>query len=176
MYVDAAFGQLDDRARVVQATLDDLDQGRTALLPEKATMRRHELTFDTETGEPTIVEWDEATVRRDHARADGMLALARRVSVQPDADLTRPGPFDGLLTEESPTPLRVLAATFATAMRTGLPLYSDDRHLRFLARRAGMRTLSTVGLLDALHANGALTTEDVDRGRRESSGPRGSWA
>lgn len=70
-YVEAALDRLGDRALIAQATLDDLDAGRTALLPEKATMQRQELTFDPATGEPTIVEWDEDSVRRDHAVPTG---------------------------------------------------------------------------------------------------------
>lgn len=88
------------------------------------------------------------------------------MTVQPDLDTGRPTSLDSLVTEAESTPLRVLAATFATAQRTGLPLYSDDRHVRLLARGAGMRTLSTAGLLDALQADAAVPADQVADARR----------
>lgn len=164
-YSGPALEVLRPRSRVAQATLDDLDEGRVALLHERPAMKRTELVFDATTGEAVPVEWLPELVERDHARAEGMLALAQQLDVEPDHDPQQPGPADTLVDEDAATPLRAMAATFSCAYRTGLPIFSDDRLIRLIARRAGGRAFGTAALLDALQARGHVSEGAVASAR-----------
>lgn len=161
----AALGQLARRSCISQAALDDIDAGRAKLLPEKPAMSRQHLTFDTQTGESVMVTWAVEDVERDHARAGGMLELAHRLHVEPDIDNHLPTPPDKAYDGKAPTSLRAFVATFAVAYRTGLPIYSDDRHVRLLAFEAGLPAFGTPALLDVLREQGALSPESVQAGR-----------
>ena len=150
---------LEERGRVTQSTLNDLDQGQASLLPELTTGTRQELHFDPHTGQPVPVEWSNEVIAVDHERANGMLALAHRLRVEPDVNPQRVGPLDALLEETAAPQFKVLIATLSVAQRLAIAVYSDDRGVRALARQAGIATFGTTALLDVLHERGDISQE-----------------
>lgn len=158
---EAGMTALSGRSRLAQASLDDLDHGRAALLAELPTMSRRELTFDPETGQPVSIEWPRELVEQDHARAEEMLSMARAFTVEPDFDLAHPAPTDALVDEATSSALKSLVATVSVAQRTGLPIYSDDRNVRLLVRGLRIPTFGTLVLLHALQERGDLSEAAV---------------
>jgi hypothetical protein len=90
---------------------------------------------------------------RDQARTEGVLELAQRLRLVSDTDPARPHPLDETLAEGeegNARAFRTWSATHAVAERLGMAIYSDDRVVRLVARRAGIPAFGTVALLDVL--------------------------
>jgi tetratricopeptide (TPR) repeat protein len=166
------------RGRIAQATRDDLDSGVSSLLSELPDMNRQELSFDPQSGTPIPTEWPRDLVEADHRRARRMLELSQQVGIEPDLDVSRPTALDEMFDQGAPTALRSLLATAIVAVRSGLPVLSDDRCTRLLLRGVGIRAFGTVALLEELHSRGELTDAELQaaRNRLRRSGYMGITA
>ena len=163
---DPVMNALGARGRVAQSTLNDLDQGLASVLPEFTTGTRQELHFDPQTGQPIPVEWTNEVIAQDHERANGMLALAHQLRAEPDVNPQHVGPLDALLEETTAPQFKMLIATLSVAQRLRVPVYSDDRGVRALARQAGIATFGTTALLDALQQRGDISEAALLDARR----------
>jgi hypothetical protein len=111
---------------------------------------------------------------RDAARASGTLRLLRQWAIRPDVLTERGTAFDELLSSDEENAMRSSIATMAVAEREQVPVYSDDRFIRLIARRAGLRVFGTVALIDAMANRGALS-EDERLGIRATLHEHGAW-
>jgi hypothetical protein len=158
-------------ALLANATLDDLD---TALARMGGGGGRMEVGYDPEGDRPFVIEIPAEQVAVDRERARGTLDLAKRLDATPgafaelDPDLARV-----LDDEEAPFPLKTLVETIAIAEREGRPIYSDDRWIRAAARQLGIPAFGTIALIDALHDEGAVSSEDRLRWREHLVAQRG---
>lgn len=161
-------------AIVPLAVLQDADQA------SQQTVRDAEeqmfAGWDPVAERPTVTVLDADWIARDRSRAEGVLSLARRLRDVPDTNAAEPTKYDEVINQTTEQPaLRAWAATYAVATRSGFPLYSDDRYIRAQARRDGIATFGTIGLLEALVERGRLDPGDYDviRRRLRASGAIG---
>lgn len=155
-------GELTQRLRgalpasmIAQATLDEVSQAHNT----PASDERTEIGYDADADAVAIIDWPAADVARDRARASGMLAMARDLTVRPDQGPTVDDRLDELQQHGRDTALLPWIASLSVASREGLAFYSDDRYERAAARQLGLQAFGTLALLDALADRGDLPAQ-----------------
>ncbi|MDP8942851.1 MAG: hypothetical protein M3N16_01825 [Actinomycetota bacterium] len=157
---------------VAQQTLDDVAQS-IDLLPKGD--ERQELGYNAETGEAYMHQWSAEEIARDRARAEGMLRLAKELSVLPATDAeTDPEIVKTLDDPNNTTASQVTVGTLVLAYRLPMVIFSDDRHVRLFARRFGIRAFGTLALLDVLRERD-LIDDETRRSARARLAARGAW-
>ena len=164
-------------SRLPQAVLDDLDMEAASPGP-RDTDDGPALTvgYDSQTDRGTITETPAEAARGERDRMETALALAKDFPAAYDAAPESTERWAAVLMAEAPPPrqLATVAATIAVAKRLGLPVFSDDRVVRGIARHEGLRTFGTVGLLDALAERGLLARDARHEARRQLLS-HGAW-
>jgi hypothetical protein len=151
---------------VTQAALTDINQGVRAQTLSDIHGERREVRYNLAAGEPQFVDWDERAICDDELRAARARDFAQGLNFVPNADADAPQPEDQHLAGVDNAAYQCFVATFGTARRLNLPIYSDDRDIRRLARQAGLRAFGTVALIDALTYSEHITPEERARARR----------
>jgi tetratricopeptide (TPR) repeat protein len=117
--------------------------------------------WDPIAGRPSVTVVDADWVARDRYRGKGTLVLAKRLRAVPDITAADATKYDHLIGEtQDQRTLRTWAATYAVALRSAFPLYSDDRYIRVQARREGIATFGTGALLEALVERGRFSPDE----------------
>jgi len=115
-------------------------------------------------GNVRIYEEDEAFVDRVRTTEDGAAALAEIWDAHPDSQDNERKIAALIGGEDRPGPVRAFASAIMAAQDLGVPLYSDDRVVRALAREEGVHAFGTITLIDAMQRGGLLdrtTTESI---------------
>jgi predicted nucleic acid-binding protein len=153
-------------SRIVHATLADLDN---AADHAESISRDHMLVgTDPISGQRWRAEIPAAVAASRAAELRSAAESAQRIgNPDPDIDSDRPTDLDELIRENEAGPaFASWPASFALAQRRGLPLFSDDRVIRVIARRANLPSFGTLALLDALTAKGLLDARERIDARR----------
>jgi TPR-GreAB-C-PIN type conflict system protein len=151
---------------VAQSVLEDIDRGRSDVLAAE----EDELMFagwDPVRNQPSVTVPDAEWIDRDQQRAVRTFQLAKRLNEVPDTKADERTPFDEILSNRNDLnpALRTWAASFAVATRLGIPLYSDDRYVRVLARNDNLVTFGTVAALEALRERGRIDEQQWEHSR-----------
>ena len=93
----------------------------------------------------------------DEQRAQSALEFAHKLNPVPNTDAANPQSEDEQLNEETSLPLQAVYATYGTARRLGLAIYSDDRDIRRRAHLAGLPAFGTVAALQVLEEKSVIT-------------------
>jgi hypothetical protein len=157
---------------ITQAAMSDIAQGVRAQTLLDVHGERREVRYNLAAGEPEFVDWDEGAIRDEELRAATARDFAHSLNVVPNSDADAPQPEDEHLAGVDNAAYQCFVATFGTARRLNLPIYSDDRDIRRLARAAGLRAFGTVALIDALTYSEHLTPELRAQARRTLLGAR----
>lgn len=115
-------------------------------------------------GQPVLVAHDPAAIGKERRATLGALAIARdRLGIIADCDAGRPDPYDEHLREhhDRAPALQACIATISAARRSGLPVYSDDRHMRAMVRGEGLLAFPTSALATALADAKIFTAEQA---------------
>lgn len=119
------------------------------------------MAWDEEHERPVILVRDTDAVAGERGRVRRVLTEAKKLAIAPDIDSATPTQFD----REIPSVTDLLSlvnasllASLGVASRMGLPLFSDDRVIRNLAREIGIPSFGTVGLLAALEQRSFIGT------------------
>lgn len=144
---------------ITQSGLDDIAQGARVQAARPTDGERQELSYNATLGKPELINWDADATRADHERAAASLEFAQRLTAVADADADNPQPEDEHLEASDSPAYRCFVATFGAARRLGLPIYSDDREIRRIARQSGLRAFGTLAVVDALVEAERLTAE-----------------
>lgn len=154
-------------ARLTQSGLADIVEGARAASSDATPEHpRQELGWDVAAGAPTMIMWDPDVREAYVKRAADALDFARKLDPVADADPDDPQPEDSELESAPTSGFRAFVATFSVARRLRLPIYSDDREVRRIARKAGLPTFGTLTLLDALAGPRHITVEEHAEARR----------
>jgi hypothetical protein len=148
---------LDDAARAADGPIPD-EQGEVL-----------EIGWDPLADEPRKTVYSADEVDRQRRSLQGVLKIAQELIVEDNVDPDAASRFDELFPEEEDArhqAVATVAATLIVADRLQLPVYSDDRFVRALARGAGLPTFGTFALLDALVDRGRLDEGEKDLARR----------
>jgi tetratricopeptide (TPR) repeat protein len=154
-------------SRLTQSGLLDIVEGSRAVSADAPPEEpRQEFGYDTVAGAPTMTTWDPEVQAAYTKRAADALELAQKLDAVADVDADAPQPEDSERDAVDTSGFRAFVATFSAARRLRLPIYSDDREVRRLARKAGLKAFGTLTLLDALTDAGHITTEEQTGARR----------
>ncbi len=172
--VDHVLADLSDRIQsvlpggcITQAALADITEGaRAATMNDRADGVRQEVTYNLTVGKPEMVSWDPEVIREFASRANSAKEFAQGLDVVVNADPDDPQDEDAELEAVENHSFLSFIATFGTARRLKLPVFSDDRDIRRLARTTGLPAFGTVGLLDALFDAGHIIAEERTNARR----------
>lgn len=153
-------------SHVPHAVLEDADDTQTK--PERPGEPGLTMGYDPDAGRAIVTETPSARIARDADRAAALLALAQQLDVAFDADPDSDERWSRMVTDESDLPrqLGTVAATLSVAARVDLPVFSDDRFVRALARQDGLRSFGTVALLDALADREMISADERESARR----------
>lgn len=154
---------------IVTETLEDADAA--ARMPGNTWGR----TVHLPSGGVGIQEISDDEREREQTLNDRLLAIARTLEVVPSRDNDSESQLLSLWEESGDRPeFRVLFGTLLVAIRTGRPIYSDDRFVRAGARSVGLKAFGTLALVDVL-AERNLIDDDARRAVRRNLGVRGGW-
>jgi hypothetical protein len=122
---------------------------------------------------------DPASIRGRRAEALHRAAgFAAELTLTPDAPggpLTMDAALrDALVDRELAPPFRAFVSAVSVARTAGIPLYSDDRAARTLARGLGVDAFGTLALMDALVEQGRWTEAQASAVRNELAA-YGAW-
>jgi hypothetical protein len=132
-------------------------------------------TFHTPTGEVGYREFDEAELDEERRRSERTIEAAKGLDVQPAKGAVEdPRLVDQYEDAQGREEFRVLWGSLLLALRSGRPVYSDDRFVREVARSLEIPTFGTLALVDALRAQ-KLIDEDARREVRLALSRRGAW-
>lgn len=106
--------------------------------------------------------------------ADGILDLAREFDVAPGPTDETPSELESYYEQFEDRAWKALFASVALAKRLGLPLFSDDRWVRELARHFEVPAFGTAALLDVLKEEDAMEGPQRERARQQLAGS-GGW-
>jgi tetratricopeptide (TPR) repeat protein len=178
--LDAGAASLDETACVTLGELEAaLADGLLALLPGAAI---GQLTRDCVTrpvasrpagkqvaimhvdaeGEPQMYEEDPATVDRIRAAEDAAAAIAARLTVVPDPLPPGEDNLSRLLAaSDDRTSFDAIINALAVARDQRVPVYSDDRVVRRMARGFGLEAFGTLSLIDAARGADLIPDEQA---------------
>jgi nucleoside phosphorylase len=138
---DAALLALFDRVLLPSSLRRDIESGRSSLAMKSTAS----LGWNSQMNQPTMVEFDEATVEEWAQDAAGLYGLLPRLSVVDDS---------------SETDATMWTAAALLAKKVGKPLWADDVALRHVARELGVPAFGTLDVLAAARSKGIDSTPD----------------
>lgn len=145
-------------SQIASETLEDADAGVESLPAEGGS----ETVQDPDTGALLgLREHTKESLERLKAASEGMLGLAQKLNVAPGVGENTEPEMREAYEKAQRREWRAVIASLALAKRVGLPLFSDDRWIRRVARDLGIKTFGTVALVSALEAKGVL--KPIDR-------------
>ncbi|EHN10566.1 hypothetical protein PAI11_25850 [Patulibacter medicamentivorans] len=148
---------------VSQACLDDCSDAAGTLTDRDSEQRYH-----LEDDGFHVTNLGRDYLDRERARLTEALEIARTLQVLPNLDPGHPDRYDDLIDEvHGSRPFDTVATTLLVSRRTGLPIFSDDRTVRRLARSEGIETFGTLALIDAMRQVGTLTDDEAIEVRRQ---------
>jgi hypothetical protein len=140
-----------------------------AQLPEALRLRLKTFFPASVVATSTIQLCDNAEAAQAASEFDAVkvaLDLARAWVPVPDIDPAAPTPVDQLLANDQlELNVRTVAASAGIAMRRGLPLYTDDRAVRWRVAQDQIPTFGTLALLEAAASRGLLSADEVEGAR-----------
>lgn len=151
-------------SRLGQATLDDAGRALAQLSKDPVGS----LHQGTEPGDVGIVEADPDLNKREKARAAGTLELARSfpAPTRPASSAGEDPRLEELVDNEHTSgQFATFVESVLLAKRHGLPLYTDDRYVRQVARQIGVRAFGTLALLETLVQRDLLTPDQAQEAR-----------
>lgn len=141
-------------SQIAIETLEDID-GAAATLPQREA---GETVQDSASGEFLgIREKAEDEVARHRAMITGMLEVARELTVGPALDTSDPEVAAAY--QENQTSWNAMVASLALAKSSGMPLFSDDRWIRQIAKSMGVPAFGSLALIKVMHAENVITSE-----------------
>jgi hypothetical protein len=150
------------QAVVSQAVLEDASFAARDVVPGDPAHEMTHVSWDEEHDQPIFIRTDPETVAAQRERVGRVFRLAGELTKEADVDKEHPTRFDDY-GEGFEGAAKLVAATIpstlAVAERLGLPVYSDDRVVRLVARNEGLPAFGTVALLDAMADRGLISHE-----------------
>jgi tetratricopeptide (TPR) repeat protein len=155
-------------ANITQAALADMAESlrRLQLAPDGPVRERKELGYNLQEGKAEFYDISAEAVEAEAQRARRALDFAQKLNAVPNADSAHPQPEDEQLDLVENSAFRGMVATFGTARRLNLPIYSDDREIRRRARAFGLRAFGTVAALDSLTERRLIELDERVAARR----------
>jgi hypothetical protein len=140
------------RSVLPHAVLQDVDYAAMDAIEGRPPVEQS-LAWDEKHQRPVLLVRDIDEVVGERELVRHILAEAKRLAMAPDTNSAAPTRFDS----DIPSIVDLLSlvgasllASLSVAARMGLPLFSDDRVIRNLAREVGIPSFGTVALLEAL--------------------------
>jgi hypothetical protein len=151
-------------SQIAIETLEDID-GAAASLPQSGG---GETVQDPATGEFLgIREKAEDEVARHREMTKGMLEVARELTAGPALDTSDPEVGDAY--QENQTSWNAMVASLALAKSSGMPLFSDDRWIRQIAKSMGVPAFGSLALIKVMHTENMISSERRTALRRRLS-------
>lgn len=160
-------------SQLPQSILDDVDEPH--LKEGSEGEGQLHIGYSVRTHSAVVTETAAELIDREMRIARDALDIAKGLGVTFDADPGAKDAWSAALNADDPLvgQFATVAAVLAVARRLGMPVFSDDRWIRVVARQEGLASFGTLALLDALPAK--MLSDEARGASRKSLLEAGAW-